>query len=125
MKYLLCFLVLFVALDTWAEEPDFSSATCLKLNREVKAYIRRGIDLPLDELTLFRQARNRLIEGFEAGLYSLNQLSTAMYELSRDARTVVRACQRKGSRKFVDMLPESVQELLLTAAGTSKPLVGR
>ena len=125
MKYLLCFLVLFVALDTWAEEPDFSSATCLKLSREVKAYIRRGIDLPLDELTLFRQARHRLIEGFEAGLYSLNQLSTAMYELSRDARTVVRACQRKGSRKFVDMLPESVQELLLTAAGTSKSLVGR
>ncbi len=125
MKYLLWFLVMFMAFGAWAEEPDFSSATCLKLNREVKAYLRRGIDLPLDELTLFHQTRNRLIEGFEARLYSLNQLSTAMYELSRDARTVVRACQRKGSRKFVDMLPESVQELLLTAAGTSKPLVGR
>ena len=125
MKYLLWFLVMFMAFCAWAEEPDFSSATCLKLNREVKAYLRSGIDLPLDELTLFHQTRNRLIEGFEARLYSLNQLSTAMYELSRDARTVVRACQRKGSRKFVDMLPESVQELLLTAAGTSKPLVGR
>lgn len=125
MKYLLWFLIMFMAFGAWAEEPDFSSATCLKLNREVKAYLRRGIDLPLDELTLFHQTRNRLIEGFEARLYSLNQLSTAMYELSRDARTVVRACQRKGSRKFVDMLPESVQELLLTAAGTSKPLVGR
>ena len=125
MKYLLWFLVMFMAFGAWAEEPDFSSATCLKLNREVKAYLRRGIDLPLDELTLFHQTRNRLIEGFEARLYSLNQLSTAMYELSRDARTVVRACQRKGSRKFVDMLPESVQELLLTAAGTSESLVGR
>lgn len=29
-----------------APTPDISSATCLKLNREITRYIRRGVDLP-------------------------------------------------------------------------------
>ena len=117
----------FVAFTAWAGEPapDINSVTCLKLNREIRGYIRRGVDLPLAELTLFRQTRNRLIEGFEYGLYSRDQLSTAMYELSRDVEKVVKTCRRIGSRPFVDMLPASVQKLLMATRGTSKSPAGR
>ena len=82
------------------------------MNREITRHIRRGVDLPLVELTLFRQTRHRLIEEYEAGQYPLELLATALYELARDTVKVVEACRRKPSRKFVEMLPESVQTLL-------------
>ena len=57
-----------------------------------------------------------MIEGFEGGRYSRDQLATGLYELSRDIDKVTKTCQRKTSRKFVDMLPESVRTLLMTSA---------
>lgn len=116
MNYRGCLIVMLMAsvaqAQAQAPAPDISSATCLKLNREITRYIRRGIDLPLVELTLFMQTRHRLIEGFEAGQYPLDLLATGLYELARDTVKVVRVCRRKPSRKFVEMLPESVQTLL-------------
>ena len=114
MNYRVCLVVMLMAsvAQAQAPTPDISSATCLKLNREITRYIRRGVDLPLVELTLFRQARHRLIEEYEAGQYPLELLATALYDLARDTVKVVEACQRKPSRKFIEMLPESVQALL-------------
>lgn len=114
MNYRVCLVVMLMAsvAQAQAPTPDISSATCLKLNREITRYIRRGVDLPLVELTLFRQARHRLIEEYEAGQYPLELLATALYDLARDTVKVVEACQRKPSRKFIEMLPESVQTLL-------------
>ena len=114
MNYRVCLVVMLMAsvAQAQAPTPDISSATCLKLNREITRYIRRGVDLPLVELTLFRQARHRLIEEYEAGQYPLELLATALYELARDTVKVVGACRRKPSRKFIEMLPESVQTLL-------------
>ena len=116
MNYRVCLVVMLMAsvaqAQAQAPTPDISSATCLKLNREITRYIRRGVDLPLVELTLFRQTRHRLIEEYEAGQYPLELLATALYELARDTVKVVEACRRKPSRKFIEMLPESVQTLL-------------
>ena len=114
MNHLVWLVVMLMAsvAQAQAPTPDISSATCLKLNREITRYIRRGVDLPLVELTLFRQARHRLIEEYEAGQYPLELLATALYDLARDTVKVVEACQRKPSRKFIEMLPESVQTLL-------------
>ena len=114
MNYRVCLVVMLMAsvAQAQAPTPDISSATCLKLNREITRHIRRGVDLPLVELTLFRQARHRLIEEYEAGQYPLELLATALYDLARDTVKVVEACQRKPSRKFIEMLPESVQTLL-------------
>ena len=114
MNYRVCLVVMLMAsvAQAQAPTPDISSATCLKLNREITRYIRRGVDLPLVELTLFRQTRHRLIEEYEAGQYPLELLATALYDLARDTVKVVEACQRKPSRKFIEMLPESVQTLL-------------
>ena len=114
MNYRVCLVVMLMAsvAQAQAPTPDISSATCLKLNREITRHIRRGVDLPLVELTLFRQTRHRLIEEYEAGQYPLELLATALYELARDTVEVVEACRRKPSRKFVEMLPESVQALL-------------
>ncbi|PAA16074.1 hypothetical protein [Pseudomonas fragi] len=107
-------VVMLMASVAQAQEPalDISSATCLKLNREITWHTGRGVDLPLVELRLFVQTRYRLIEGFEAGQYPLDLLATALYELARDTVKVVGACRRKPSRNFVEMLPESVQTLL-------------
>ena len=118
MKYRVWFFVMFMALGAQAEEfsSDINRATCLKLNREVKGYIRRGIDQPLAEVSLFRQTRSLLIEGFEAGQYSIDQLAAGLYELAQGAGKVVKTCQRKHSRKFVDMLPEHVKALLMAGA---------
>ena len=114
MNHLVWLVVMLMAsvAQAQAPTPDISSATCLKLNREITRHIRRGVDLPLVELTLFRQTRHRLIEEYEAGQYPLEVLATALYELARDTVKVVGACRRKPSRKFVEMLPESVQALL-------------
>ena len=114
MNCRVCLVVMLMAsvAQAQAPTPDISSATCLKLNREITRYIRRGVDLPLVELTLFRQTRHRLIEEYEAGQYPLELLATALYELARDTVKVVEACRRKPSRKFIEMLPESVQTLL-------------
>ena len=114
MNYRVCLVVMLMAsvAQAQAPTPDISSATCLKLNREITRHIRRGVDLPLVELTLFRQTRHRLIEEYEAGQYPLELLATALYELARDTVKVVGACRRKPSRKFIEMLPESVQTLL-------------
>jgi hypothetical protein len=116
MKCLVWFFVMFMAAGARAEafSIDLRSATCLKLNREVKGYLRGAIDQPLAEMTLFRQTRSLLIEGFEAGQYSIDQLATGLYALSQGADKVVETCQRKRSRKFVDMLPERVRALLMT-----------
>ena len=107
-------VVMLMASVAQAQAPalDISSATCLKLNREITWHTGRGVDLPLVELRLFVQTRYRLIEGFEAGQYPLDLLATALYELARDTVKVVGACRRKPSRNFVEMLPESVQTLL-------------
>ena len=107
-------VVMLMASVAQAQEPalDISSATCLKLNREITWHTGRGVDLPLVELRLFVQTRYRLIEGFEAGQYPLDLLATALYELARDTVKVVGACRRKPSRNFVEVLPESVQTLL-------------
>lgn len=114
MNYRGCLVVMLMASVAQAQEPalDISTATCLKLNREITRHMGRGVDLPLVELTLFKQTRHRLIEGFEAGQYPLDLLATGLYELARDTVKVVRACRRKPSRRFVEMLPESVQTLL-------------
>ena len=114
MNHLVWLVVMLMAsvAQAQAPTPDISSATCLKLNREITRHIRRGVDLPLVELTLFRQTRHRLIEEYEAGQYPLELLATGLYELAREAVKVVGACRRKPSRKFVEMLPESVQTLL-------------
>ena len=114
MNHLVWLVVMLMASVAQAQAPtaDISGATCLKLNREITRHIRRGVDLPLVELTLFRQTRHRLIEEYEAGQYPLELLATALYELARVTVKVVEACRRKPSRKFVEMLPESVQALL-------------
>ena len=107
-------VVMLMASVAQAQAPalDISSATCLKLNREITRHTGRGVDLPLVELRLFVQTRHRLIEEFEAGQYPLELLATALYELARDTVKVVGACRRKPTRKFIEMLPESVQTLL-------------
>ena len=114
MNYRSGIVVMLMASVAQAQAPalDISSATCLKLNREITWHTGRGVDLPLVELRLFVQTRYRLIEGFEAGQYPLDLLATALYELARDTVKVVGACRRKPSRNFVEMLPESVQTLL-------------
>ncbi|KAB0488877.1 hypothetical protein [Pseudomonas psychrophila] len=116
MKYRVWLFVMFMAVEVRAEafSNPLNRATCLTLNREVNSYIRRGIDQPLAEVTVFRQTRSLLIEGFEAGQYSIDQLAAGLYALSQGAQKVVKNCQRKRSRKFVDMLPEPVKTLLLT-----------
>ena len=114
MNYQSGLVVMLMASVAQAQAPalDISSATCLKLNREITRHTGRGVDLPLVELRLFVQTRHRLIEEFEAGQYPLELLATALYELARDTVKVVGACRRKPSRKFVEMLPESVQAIL-------------
>ena len=122
MKWSVWFVVMCLALEARAKDlplrpvPDITRATCLQFNREVKHYIRRGVDIPLAELTFFKLTRYRMIEGFEGGRYSRDRLATGLYELSRDIDKVTKTCQRKTSRKFVDMLPESVRTLLMTSA---------
>ena len=122
MKWSAWFIVMFLVLEARAKDqplrpvPDITRATCLQFNREVKHYIRRGVDIPLAQLTFFKLTRYRMIEGFEDGRYSRDRLATGLYELSRDIDKVTKTCQRKTSRKFVDMLPESVRTLLMTSA---------
>ena len=120
MNYRVGLVVMLMAFSVQAEEhaaPDLNDVTCLKVNREVKKNIRRRVDVLLVELTLFKLTRHRLIEGFEARKYPLDQLATGLYELARDTAQVVRNCQRKPSRRFVDMLPVSVQALLALGSG--------
>mgnify|MGYP003605863166 CR=1 FL=1 len=118
MKWLVWWVVMVMAFDARATEPepDITRVTCLQLNREVKDHIRRGADIPLEQLTLFKLVRYRMIDGYEAGRYSRDQLTTGLFELSREVDNVTRTCKRKISRRFVDMLPESVRTLLMTSA---------
>lgn len=96
---------------------DITAATCRQFNLEVEDLFRHGHrHMPLQNLSLFQITRSRLIDGYVKGRYSNEQLSTGLYDLSQQMKAIVRTCQRKTSRKFVDMLPESTQALLL--AGT-------
>lgn len=102
---------------------DLDSATCRQLNTEVNNNVRRGTNKPLSQLRLFKLTRNRLIDGFIAKKYSSDQLSGGLYDLSEGLVKVVRVCQRKISRPFVDMLPESTKALISgsVSIGVVKP----
>lgn len=91
---------------------DLDSATCRQLNTEVDENVRRRANKPLSQLKLFKLTRSRLIDGFIAKKYSSDQLAVGLYDLSQGLINVVRTCQRKVSRPFVDMLPESTKALI-------------
>lgn len=91
---------------------DLDSATCRQLNTEVTENVMRRANKPLSQLKLFKLTRSRLIDGFIAKKYSSDQLAVGLYDLSEGMVKVVRTCQRKISRPFVDMLPESTKALI-------------
>lgn len=94
------------------ESPELNIAKCLHLNREIESLIRRNINMPLADLSIFRATRSRLIDGYVQGKYSSDQLAMGLYELSLVSKSMARKCQRKASHSFVQMLPGTLQELL-------------
>lgn len=96
------------------EAPDIASATCLQFNREVNHLLRRGVNMPLAELTLFELTQKHLMDGFFAGKYDNESLALGLFDLSQSMLNVTNICQRRISRKFVDLLPPSVKALLVT-----------
>lgn len=94
---------------------DLEGATCRQLNNEIEAHMRRKLNKPLANLKIFQVARERLVGGFIDHKYSSDRLAVALFELSEGMVKVVRTCQKKTSRKFIDALPEGAKTLLLGA----------
>ena len=91
---------------------NIATATCLQLNREMSHYLRRDLYMPLAELTLFELTQKHLMDGFFAGKYDNESLALGLFDLSQSMLNVTNICQRRISRKFVDLLPPSVKALL-------------
>ena len=92
---------------------DLGGATCRQLNTEVERYMRRKINMPLAQLKLFMATHDWLVGAYIAKKYSSEQLAVALFDLSQGMVRVVQTCQQKRSRKFMDILPESVRTLLM------------
>ena len=96
---------------------DLANATCRQFNREVEDLVRHGYrNMSLQSVSLFQMTRTRLIDGYVKGRYSSERLSTGLYDLSQQMKPIAKTCQRKVSRTFVDLLPESTKALLLAGA---------
>ena len=93
---------------------DLVTATCLQLNREIDKYVRSDTKIPLANVTLFRLTQKHLIAGLVDGKYDNESLTLGLFDLSQSMLNVTNICQRRISRKFVDLLPPSVKALLVT-----------
>ena len=91
---------------------DLVTATCLQLNREIDRYVRSDTKIPLANVTLFRLTQKHLIAGLVDGKYDNESLTLGLFDLSQGMIKVAKTCQRRSSRKFVDLLPPSVKALL-------------
>jgi len=92
---------------------DITTATCLQLNRDVNKYVGSGPTMPLANLPVFRITETRLVDGFIAEKYDNESLVVGLYDLSQGMLKVAKTCQRRISRRVVDLMPPSVKALLV------------
>jgi len=69
--------------------------------------------MPLANLPVFRITETRLVDGFIAEKYDNESLVVGLYDLSQGMLKVAKTCQRRISRRVVDLMPPSVKALLV------------